>query len=228
MLPQKLFKIKQRSDEDTDTARSAAGHRRAGERLEAVDGVEWACQQGDDADIRPVLTWVAAQCQLWRRNVKRGWKEPATGETQWQVVVPKALWETVLQTVHGAPGSGHSGVAKTLCRFRQGIYWGQHQRDVEDFFHRCDSCTARKGPTERLHAQLQQFPVGCPMERVRIDVLGPFPRTDKGKRYVLTAMDYFTKWPEAYSLPDQEAETIVDTLVKVMFQQVRGARGHTH
>ena len=26
-------------------------------------------------------------------------------------------------------------------------------------------------------------------------------------------MDYFTKWPEAYALPDQEAETVVDALV---------------
>lgn len=34
---------------------------------------------------------------------------------------------------------------------------------------------------------------------------------------ILTAMDYFTKWPEAYSLLDQEAETIVDALVEGMF-----------
>lgn len=58
------------------------------------------------------------------------------------------------------------------------------------------------------------------MERVGIDVLGPFPRTDKGNRYILTAMDYFTKWPEAYSLPDQEAETIVDALVEGMFSRL--------
>ena len=42
-----------------------------------------------------------------------------------------------------------------------------------------------------------------------MDVVGPFPTTDSGN---LTAMDYFTKWPEAYALPDQEAETIVDAL----------------
>ena len=33
------------------------------------------------------------------------------------------------------------------------------------------------------------------MERVAVDVMGPFPRTDAGNRYVLVAMDYFTKWP---------------------------------
>ena len=46
-----------------------------------------------------------------------------------------------------------------------------------------------------------------------------FPHTDRGNRYILTAMDYFTKWSEAYSLPDQEAETIVDVLVEGMFSR---------
>ncbi len=133
--------------------------------------------------------------------LQRGWQEPAAGETRWQVVVPKTLWHVVLQAVHGAPGSGHSGVNKTLRRLRQGFYWGQHRQDVEDYCRRCDSCTARKGPTDRSHAQFQQFPAGGPMERVGIDVLGPFPRTERGNRYILTAMDYFTKWPRSVQPP---------------------------
>uniref|UniRef100_A0A3Q1EU28 Gypsy retrotransposon integrase-like protein 1 n=1 Tax=Acanthochromis polyacanthus TaxID=80966 RepID=A0A3Q1EU28_9TELE len=144
--------------------------------------------------------------------LQRGWTEPATGEIRWQVVVPRALRETVLRAVHFS-------ISKTLRRLRQGFYWGQQQRDVEDHCRRCDSCTARKGSPDGSHAQLQQFPVGCPMERVGIDILGPFPLTERGNRYVLTTMDYFTKWPEAYSLPDQEAETVVDALVAGMFSR---------
>ncbi|KAI4872035.1 hypothetical protein NFI96_006518 [Prochilodus magdalenae] len=57
------------------------------------------------------------------------------------------------------------------------------------------------------------------MERVAVDILGPFPRSDKGNRYVLVAMDYFTKWPESYAIPDQEAETVADALVEGMFSR---------
>ena len=55
------------------------------------------------------------------------------------------------------------------------------------------------------------------MERVGVDVLGPFPVTDSGNRYVLVAMDYFTKWPEAYAVPDQSAATTAERLVEEMF-----------
>ncbi|CAI5682530.1 unnamed protein product [Oreochromis niloticus] len=42
---------------------------------------------------------------------------------------------------------------------------------------------------------------------------------NRGNRYVLVAMDYFTKWPEAYAIPDQEAETVADVLVEGMFSR---------
>lgn len=61
------------------------------------------------------------------------------------------------------------------------------------------------------------------MERVAVDIMGPFPRTDKGNRYVLAAMDYFTKWPEAYAIPDQEAETVTDAMVEGMFSRFGAA-----
>lgn len=90
---------------------------------------------------------------------------------------------------------------------------------MEDLCRRCDPFAAYKGPLDQSHAHLQQLAVGAPMERVAVDVMGPFPRKDRGNRYVLVAMDYFTKWPEAYAVPDQEAETVVEVLVEGMFSR---------
>ncbi|GBO00314.1 Retrovirus-related Pol polyprotein from transposon 412 [Araneus ventricosus] len=46
-----------------------------------------------------------------------------------------------------------------------------------------------------------------------LDILGTFPVTTKGNRYVLVLMDYFTNWPEAIPITDQEASTVVEELV---------------
>jgi len=83
----------------------------------------------------------------------------------------------------------------------------------------CHLCAAHKGPPDQSHALPQQLAVGAPMERVALDIMGPFPHTDRGNRYVLATMDYFTKLPEAYVVPYQEAETLLDALVEGMFSR---------
>ena len=43
--------------------------------------------------------------------------------------------------------------------------------------------------------------------------MGPLPVTEAGNKYLLIAMDYFSKWPEAYPLPNQVSVTVADVLV---------------
>ena len=51
------------------------------------------------------------------------------------------------------------------------------------------------------------------MELVAIDILGPLPQSEAGNIYILVVGDYFTKWMEAYPIPNQEAETVAKKLV---------------
>ncbi|GBM66163.1 hypothetical protein AVEN_68290-1 [Araneus ventricosus] len=53
--------------------------------------------------------------------------------------------------------------------------------------------------------------MGAPFERMALDILGHFPVTTKGNRYVL---DYFTKWPEVIHIPGQEASTVDEEFVR--------------
>jgi hypothetical protein len=60
---------------------------------------------------------------------------------------------------------------------------------------------------------MHQYNVGVPVERIAIYVAGPFPRSEQGNRCLLIVMDYFTKLPEAYAIPNQEASTVAEALV---------------
>ena len=57
----------------------------------------------------------------------------------------------------------------------------------------------------------RQYNDGAPMEQLAIDVLGLL---EAGNKYLVIAADYFTKWVEVYLLPNQEANTVAEALVK--------------
>ena len=76
-----------------------------------------------------------------------------------------------------------------------------------------NACAERNDPPKKSRSPLIVEQSGYPMERVAIDIIGPLPKTNNGNRYILVAVDYFTRWPEAYAIPNQEARTIAQTLV---------------
>eukprot|EP00731_Ephydatia_muelleri_P009135 Em0004g1473a len=46
-----------------------------------------------------------------------------------------------------------------------------------------------------------------------MDIMGPLPETSRGNKYILVIADYFTKWSEAYPIPNMEAITVAKCLV---------------
>ena len=58
------------------------------------------------------------------------------------------------------------------------------------------------------------------MKRVAVDIVGPIePRSEKRNRYILTMIDYATRYPEAVALPSIETERVAEALVE-MFSRV--------
>jgi hypothetical protein len=68
-----------------------------------------------------------------------------------------------------------------------------------------------------MGCQIHEYNVGAQLERIAIDVAGLFPLSDKGNRHIVIAMEYFSKWLEAYAIPNQEASAIAENLVANFF-----------
>ncbi|UYV63913.1 K02A2.6-like [Cordylochernes scorpioides] len=168
------------------------------------------------SDKSPALKALWAQWDSLRVEnglLKRVWESADGRSTKMQLVVPEVKIPCVLREVHSGASGSHFGVTKTLRKVRERFYWVYCREDVENWCRRCTTCAASKGPQTRSRGKMREYNVGAPFERIAIDVAGPFLVTEDGNKYLLVAMDYFTKWSEVYAIPNQEAATVARVLV---------------
>ena len=188
-------------------------------------------KQEDDPDIGPLLKWfkgghrpksaevnasspasrfywncwnslVLQDGVLFRKFVRKD----ATG-FHWQFLVPRSLRDHVLKQMHNSLLSGHLGRKKTKGKILQRFYWFGVRDDVDIWIRQCDLCGANKLPSKTPKAPLGDMRVGAPLDRFATDILGPFPATERGNRYILVVTDYFSNWVEIFPIQDQTAMT---------------------
>jgi hypothetical protein len=54
--------------------------------------------------------------------------------------------------------------------------------------------------------------VGAPLDRVSIDLIDPLLKTRRGNQHILVLTDHFSKWAEAYPIPNQTAITFATSV----------------
>ena len=133
-----------------------------------------------------------------------------------QLIVPMKLKQQILTQVHNHRLGGHFGVKKTLHNVRSRFWWPGMRDDVCRWCRTCGACQ-RRNPRSGSRMPLYQDLVGSPMERMAMDILSFREQTENGNTCVLVVTDYFTKWTEAFALPDHQALTVADTLVTEVF-----------
>ena len=116
----------------------------------------------------------------------------------------------------------HLGIKKTLDRVvSEFFFWPGVCADVARFCKSCDICqrTIRKRQVTKV--PLGKLPlIDTPFKRVSVQLVGPLePRYDKKSRYILTMINYATRYPEAVALPSIETERVAEALV-AMFSRV--------
>ena len=121
-------------------------------------------------------------------------------------VIRKYEFEGLMYIAHDHELSGHFGIDATYERVKEKYYWKGMRRDIEIYVKSCDSCQRRGKPIGKH--ELNVIKVKEPFYQIGIDVVGPLPITERNNRYIVTAMDYFTKWPEARALETADAKEI--------------------
>lgn len=134
-----------------------------------------------------------------------------------QVIVPKSLRGGVMSLAHDSVLGGHMAARRTLDRIWRQFYWPGICSEVRRFCASCDQCQ-KMSPKGRVRkVPLVQMPlIDEPFRRVGVDIVGPIiPASDNGNRFILTMVDYATRYPEAIVLPSIEATRVAEALLEM-------------
>src|SRR3954464_7674012 len=55
-----------------------------------------------------------------------------------------------------------------------------------------------------------------PFAKIGIDIVEPLPLTTKGNRYIVVAIDYLTKWPEAEAISEATGKRVAKFIYQVI------------
>ncbi len=116
--------------------------------------------------------------------------------------------------------SGHTGVNTMSSTLLTKFYWPKLVQDCANIKADCVSCQLFSSDNRYIHHTMppRHLCVDTAMQRLGIDLIGPLPSTKNGNIYVLTIVDYLTKYYWAFALPNKEAKTIVKFLLHVIAQ----------
>ena len=144
----------------------------------------------------------------------RVWESADKLHTAKQIVIPRSMIETMCKAVHDGKVAAHLGRRRTLHALQHFCYWFKMYSDVAFWIKSCEKCQRRKHAQPKPRAPMKIYVSGDRNEIIAMDVCGPLVKSKNGNQYVLVITDCFSKYTEAYAMPNQQAVTVAEILVK--------------
>lgn len=185
--------------------------------LAVATSMDLAAEQKKDPELAKMISNNSTQATntfkvnngvLFRKNF-----DP-DGKT-WLPVIPKHLRADILRHFHDEPTAGHLGFAKTYDRIRKRFYWPGMYRNVVRYVMHCRDCQRRKSVPQRPPGRLISIPPAAePFHRIGIDLLGRFPKSTHGNKWIIVCTDYLTRYATTKAVPTAEAEEVARFLLE--------------
>ena len=117
-----------------------------------------------------------------------------------RIILPEAFRTQVVKRAHKEVG--HSAVARTVGRIREGYVWAGMVKQVTQYISKCPECLAHS--KKRAKVKMGEGPLpALPDQVIALDLTGPFAMDRYGQKFVMVVIDHCSGWTEAYPLTDK-------------------------
>lgn len=152
------------------------------------------------------------------KYVKIGFLSLGVDTDNWKEVVRKGDRKKVMEQMHEPPLAGHMGILKTYKRLSEKFYWPKLKCDVARYVRSCSKCAAHKGDQGGPKGLMTSQPTAVrPWEIIATDLMGPFPRSNSGHRFILVVVDLFSKFTLSFPLRSSTGPMVTKKLEENVF-----------
>ena len=135
-------------------------------------------------------------------------------EPRMRLYIPSQLEALVIKQYHD--DLGHMAVDKTHDSIKKKYYFPQQYKKLTMYIGKCVTCQTRSSKNPHPPQQETGVPP-YPFAKIGLDLSGPYPTTLSGNRYIVTFVDLYSGWPEAFCVPDKAADNIVHLIIEEIF-----------
>jgi transposase InsO family protein len=105
-------------------------------------------------------------------------------------------------------GSAHVCWEEVYRRMSLRVWWPGMRDDIKSWTQACRECQIHSRDDHGRHVEAGTVPPAKrPFGRWSVDWIGPLPETEKGNRWIFTAVDDVTRWPIAVATSDATEAT---------------------
>ena len=143
------------------------------------------------------------------RDQREFWRRSPEG-AHWQLRVPTTLRKRFIWDYHDVPLAGHPGSDETIRAILERFFWPGMSHQIRRYVAGCHLCICKKQLPRSARAV---------WETLAVDLMGPYPLTKQGNRFIVVVTDMFTRWVESFPLRNSHAPTLIRALENEVFSR---------
>src|SRR6266508_6804292 len=121
-------------------------------------------------------------------------------------VIPAYEIKWIMSMFHNDLTQAHQNADAMYYYISKRYLWQSMRNDIKEYAKICFQCQQRG--SMKQNNQKRTIPPTDIFERWGIDIVGPLSITKEGNRYIVIAIDYFSRWSKAKPLKAANAKTV--------------------